>query len=92
MCLLLAVNKWSGQYNQPDLLHHLRYMTLLPRTYAQGIKQSVCPSVVVIVVVIGTKIARSRVLGICACCNYNQSVDNGENLVCMPFELLKKVY
>ena len=40
---------------------------LLPRTHAQGVKQSVCLSVVVVVVVVvvGTKIARSRVLGIC---------------------------
>ena len=40
---------------------------LLPRAHAQGIKQSVCPSVVVVVVVVvGTKIARSRVLDVCA--------------------------
>ena len=35
--------------------------------------------VVVVVVVVGTKIARSRVLGICACYKHNQSVDIGEN-------------
>ena len=34
--------------------------------HAQGVKQSVCLSVVVVVVVVGTKITRSRVLGICA--------------------------
>ena len=33
--------------------------------HVQGVKQSVCTSVIV-VVVIGTKITRSRVLGICA--------------------------
>ena len=44
---------------------------LLPRAHAQGVKQSVCTSVV-LVIVVGTKIARSRVLGICACCRYNQ--------------------
>ena len=43
----------------------------------------VCTSVVVVIV--GTKIARSRILGICACCKYNQ-------LVCTCFELLKKAY
>ena len=41
----------------------------------QGVKQSVYPSVVIVVVVVGTKIARSRVLGVCACCKHNQSVD-----------------
>ena len=65
-------------------------LALLPRTHAQGVKQSVCPSVVVVVV--GTKIARSRVLGVCACCKHNQSVDIGEKLVCTGFELLKKAY
>ena len=63
----------------------------LPRAHAQGVKQSVCPSVVVVVVVVvGTKIARSRVLGICAYCKHSQSVDIGEKLVCTGFELLKK--
>ena len=56
--------------------------------HAQGIKQSVCLSVVVVVVV-STKIARSRVLGICASCKHNQSVDIGEKLVCTCLELLK---
>ena len=63
--------------------------TLLPRTHAQGVKQSVCLSVVV---VIGTKIARSRVLGICAYYKHNQSVDIGEKLVYTGFKLLKKAY
>ena len=58
-----------------------------PRAHAQGVKQSVCLSVVV-----GTKIVRSRVLGICACCKHNQSVDIGEKLVYKAFELLKKPY
>ena len=64
----------------------------LPRAHAQGVKQSVCPSVVVVVVVVGTKIARSRVLGVCTCCKHNQSVDIGEKLACTGFELLKKAY
>ena len=67
----------------------------LPRAHAQGVKQSVCMSVVVVVVVVvvvGTKIARSRVLGVCACCKHNQSIDIGEKLVCTRFELLKKAY
>ena len=65
---------------------------LLPRAHAQGVKQSVCMSVVVVVVVVGTKIARSRVLGVCACCKHNQSIDIGEKLVYTRFELLKKAY
>ena len=48
----------------------------LPRAHAQGVKQL---SVVVVVVVVGTKIA---VLGIYACCKHNQSVDIGAKLVC----------
>ena len=59
----------------------------LPRVHAQGVKQSVCPSVVV-----GTKIARSRILGIYACCKHNQSVDIGKKLVYTCFKLLKKAY
>ena len=61
----------------------------LPRAHAQGVKQSVCISVVVVV---GTKIARSRVLGICARCKHNKSVDIDEKLVYMCFELLKMAY
>ena len=57
--------------------------------HAQGVKQSICMSVVVVVViVIGTKIARSHILGICVCCKYNQSIDIGEELVCTRFKLL----
>ena len=69
-------------------------MQFLPHAHVQEVKQSVCPSVVVVVVivVVGTKIARSRVLGVCACCKHNQSVDIGEKLVCTGFELLKKAY
>ena len=65
--------------------------SLLPCMHVQGVKQLVCLSVVVVAVV-GTKIARSRVLGICACYKHNQSVDSDEKLVCMPLELLKKAY
>ena len=49
------------------------YVYFLPCAHAQGVKQSVCLSVVVM------KITRSRVLGIYVCCNYNESVDVGEN-------------
>ena len=45
-----------------------------PRACARD-KAIVCPPVVVVVV--GTKIARSRALGICGCCKHNQSVDIG---------------
>ena len=47
---------------------------------------------VVVVVVVGTKVARSRVLGICAHCKHKQSVDISEKLVYTSFELLKKAY
>ena len=57
---------------------------LLPRAHAQGVKRQS------VVVVVGTKIARSRVLGICACCKYSQSVDIDEKVVCTCFEFLKK--
>ena len=56
--------------------------------HAQEVKQSVCLSVVVVVV--GTKIARSQVLGVCACCKHNQSIDIGEKLVYTGFESLKR--
>ena len=61
---------------------------LLPRGHAQGVKQSVCPSVVVV----GIKIAISCLLGICMCYKHNQSVDIGEKLVYTRFKLLKKAY
>ena len=39
-----------------------------------------------------TKIARSRVLGICACCNYHRLVDIGEKLVSVCFKLLNMAW
>ena len=42
-----------------------------------------------VVVVVSTKIAISRVLGICVCCKHNESVDISEKLVSTCFELLK---
>ena len=66
---------------------HLDKMkALLPHAHAQGGK-AINSSVVV-----GTKIARSHVLGIIACCKHTRSVDIGEKLVCMCFKLLKKAY
>ena len=73
-----------------NALYNSTSLSLLPRAHAQGVKQSVCPSVVVVVV--GTKITRSQVLGVCACCKHNQSVVISEKLVCTGFELLKKAY
>ena len=49
-------------------------------------------STVVVVIVVGTKIARSRVLGVWACYKHNQSVDIDEKLVYTRFESLKKTY
>ena len=66
-------------------------LKLLSRAHAQGVKQSVCPSVVVVIVivVVDMKITRSLVIGICACCKHNQSV---KKLVRTPFKLLKMTY
>ena len=50
----------------------------------------VCDLFVVVVVI--TKIARSRVLGICVCCNYHELVDIGEKLVSVRFELLNMAH
>ena len=44
------------------------------------------------VVVVVTKIARSRVLGICVCCNYHELVDIGEKLVSVCFKLLNMAH
>ena len=63
---------------------------ITPRACARG---KACPSVVVVVVVVvRTKITRSRVLGVCACCKHNQLVDIGEKLVFTGFEFLIKAY
>ena len=74
------------QNKMKNMYYYTGLVLLLPRAHAQGVEQS---SIVVVVVVVGTKIARSRVLGIYACCNHNQSVDIGAKLVCTCFELLK---
>ena len=62
--------KWNIQITEmPAFLTWFtwyRRLWLLPRAHAQGVKQSVLSVVVV------TKIARSWVLGICACCNYHE--------------------
>ena len=61
---------------------------LLPHTHEQGVKQLVCPSVIVV----GMKITRYRVLGICVCCKHNQLVDIGEKLVSVRLELLNMAH
>ena len=60
---------WGSLRLAPNIHVHVVF---LPCAHAQGVKQSVCPSVVVVV---GTKIARSRVLGIFVSCKQNLSVD-----------------
>ena len=42
--------------------------------------------------VIATKIARSRVLGLRVCCNYNESLDIGEKLVSVRLKLLSMAH
>ena len=73
--------KCHNQYNNNIHVH----VVFLPCAHAQGVKQSVYPSVVVVVVVVGTKIARSRVLGICVSCKQNLSVDIGVVYRARPF-------
>ena len=68
-----------------SVVHNYNY--ILPCVHAQGVKKSICLSV--IIVVVSTKIARSRVLGICACCKHIQSVDISEK---PRFKLLKMAY
>ena len=58
----------------------------LPRTHAQGVKQSVLSVIIVM------KITRFRVLGICACCNYHELVDISEKLVSVLFKLLNMAH
>ena len=43
-------------------------------------------------IIVTTKIAKSQVLGIYACCNYNESVDIGEKLVSVHFKLLNMAH
>ena len=55
-------------------------VTWLPHAHVQGAIGLVCLLSVIVIVV--TKIARSRVLGIYACCNYHKLVDIGEKKNC----------
>ena len=48
--------------------------------------------VIVVVDIIGTKITRSRDLGICVCYKHNESVDIGEKLFSVCFESLNKAH
>ena len=54
-----------------DVLYHNNIIMRLPCAHAQGVKQSLS--------VVATIIARSQVLGICACCNYHELVDIVKN-------------
>ena len=74
----------------PILFQHA--WLLLPRVHAQGVKQSVLSVVCCLLSVVVTKIARSRVLAICACYNYHGLVDVGEKLVSMFVELLNMAH
>ena len=69
------------------------FWCFLPRAHVQGVKQSVCMSVVVVVVVVvRMKIASSGDLGICTRCNHDKSVDIGEKPVPALLKLLKMAY
>ena len=79
-------------YSMPFLNFRSHVLTLSGR-YTQ-----LCPTnswihgTSVVVVVVGTKIARSRVLGVCVCYKHNQAIDIGEKMVRTRFEFLKKAY
>ena len=63
------------------------FLFITPRAYAYARGKAigfVCLSSIVV-----TKIARSRVLGICACCKHNELVDISEKLVSVCFKVLK---
>ena len=63
---------------------------ILPRAHAlQGVKQSVCPSVVIVV---STKIARSRDLGIWATRKHNESIEIFEKRASLCFESFGKAH
>ena len=64
-------------------LQHYYY----PARMRRGKKNRFCLSVVVV-----TKIARSRILGICACCDYHELVDIGEKVVSVRSELLNMAH
>ena len=66
------------------------FVLCIPERVSHMINQSISNRSVVVV----TKIVRyrSRVLGICACCNYHESVDIGEKLVSVCFELLNMAH
>ena len=92
LLLLLPMLRDSKHHNSCDseqvfIIISIFVQTLLPRAHAQGVKQSVCMSVVV-----GMKIASSGDLGICTCCNNDESVDIGEKLVPARLKLLKITY
>ena len=77
-----------------DLLHTPKNLSIVvtPRACARGkVIGFVCLSVCLSVIVI-TKIDRSRVLSINACCNYHELVDIGKNLISVHFELLNMAH
>ena len=65
---------------------------ITPHTYTRGKAIGFVCRLSVVVVVVVTKIARSRVLGICVCCNYHEWVDISEKLVSVRFELLNMAH
>ena len=58
----------------------------LPRSHAQGVKQSVLSVIESSSVVIGTKIARSRDLGIQVTRKHNESIEFGNKLASVCFK------
>ena len=76
---------------KPYMYAYMTCILITLHTCARGkVIGFVCLSSVVVIIII--KIARSRVLGICACCNYHELVDIGEKLVSEHFELLNMAH
>ena len=84
-----CTHSWNVKYSPPKVGWGSSVQVIItPRACAGVKKSSVCRKVVT------TKIAISRVLGIRACYNYNESVDIGEKLqlVCVRFEWLNMAH
>ena len=89
LLLFSKINNTKQQYFnfaiQSKCAYYVVIPVIIPHACARGkaIGFVCCLSSVVVM-----KITRSRVLGICVCCNYHKLVDISEKLVPVCFELL----
>ena len=68
----LIIGKLKIDINSAPIVSTSSHAQLLPHVHIQRVKQSICPSVVVVV---GTKITISCVVGVYECSKHNQLVD-----------------